>query len=100
MEQVNTDKLMHDLRIVVGDAEDLLKATAGQTGERIEKIRAKAEESLRAARQRLQDAGHAIHEGASTAARNVDDHVHKNPWTAVGVAAGIGLLVGILIGRR
>ena len=100
MEQVTTDKLVQDLRIVVADAEDLLKATAGQTGERIEKIRAKVEDSLRAARQRMLDAGHAIQEGARTTAQNVDDHVHKNPWASVGVAAGIGLLVGILIGRR
>jgi ElaB/YqjD/DUF883 family membrane-anchored ribosome-binding protein len=100
MEHVTTDKLMHDMRTVVADAEELLKATAGQTGERIEKIRLKAEDSLRSARVRLQNAGHAVEQGAREAAHNVNDHVHKNPWTAVGVAAGVGLVIGILIGRR
>lgn len=85
---MSTDKLMHDLKAVVGDAEDLLKATADQTGERIAKVRARAEESLRVARARMRDAG-----------TQFDDRVHQHPWIAVGVAAGIGLVLGILLGR-
>ena len=100
MEQVTSDKLMQDMRTVVVDAEDLLKATAGQTGERVEKIRARAEGSLRSARLRLQQASDAVQAGACDAVGNVNDQVQKNPWTAVGVAAGVGLAVGILIGRR
>jgi ElaB/YqjD/DUF883 family membrane-anchored ribosome-binding protein len=100
MEHATSEKLMQDMRVVVQDAEELLKATAGQTGERIEKIRVKAEDSLRSARQRLQQAGNAVQEGARDAAKNVNEHVYKNPWTAIGVGAGIGLVVGILIGRR
>lgn len=98
--QVATEKLMHDLRAVVGDAEDLLKATAGQTGERVEKIRARAEESLRNARGRLQAAGGDLEAAAESAARQVNGQVHEHPWAAVGVAAGVGLLVGILLGRK
>jgi ElaB/YqjD/DUF883 family membrane-anchored ribosome-binding protein len=89
MEHVSTDKLMHDLRAVVGDTEELLKATAGQTGERVEKVRARVEESLRSARVRMEDAG-----------RAVDQQVHEHAWTAVGVAAGVGLVLGIVLGRR
>lgn len=100
MEHVTTEKLMQDMRLVVTDAEDLLKATAGQTGERIEKVRARAEESVRAARNRLQIAGKAMQESAAEAAHTVNEQVHQNPWTAVGIAAGMGLLVGILLGRR
>lgn len=89
MQQISTDKLVQDMRAVVADAEELLKATAGQTGERVDRVRARAEESLRAARARLQETGHAV-----------DREVHENAWTAVGVAAGVGLLLGIVIGRR
>jgi ElaB/YqjD/DUF883 family membrane-anchored ribosome-binding protein len=84
-----SDKLMQDLRAVMVDAEELLKATAGQTGERIEKVRARAEQSLSKARQRVQAAGH-----------EVNDRVHENPWTAIGVAAGVGLVLGIMLGRK
>jgi len=100
MGHVTSEKLMQDMRVVVTDAEDMLKATAGQTGERIEKIRAKAEESLRAARNRMQIAGKALQETATDAVDTVDEQVHRNPWTAVGIAAGVGLVLGILLGRR
>ena len=100
MEQITSEKLMQDMRVVVADAEDLLKATAGQTGERIEKVRARAEESLRTARNRMQIAGKAMQESATEALGTVDEQVHKNPWTAVGIAAGVGLVLGIVLGRR
>ena len=100
MEQVTSEKLMQDMRVVVADAEDLLKATAGQTGERIEKVRARAEESLRTARNRMQIAGKAVQESATEAIRTVDAQVQKNPWAAVGIAAGVGLVLGILLSRR
>jgi ElaB/YqjD/DUF883 family membrane-anchored ribosome-binding protein len=100
MQTVTTDKLMKDLRAVVVDTEDLIKATAGQTGERIEKVRARAEESLRNARIRVQAAGNDLQAAAESAARQVDEQVRENPWTAVGVAAGIGFLVGVLLARK
>jgi len=100
MEAVSTQKLKQDLRAVVVDAEDLLKATASQTGERVDKIRAHAEESLRQARVRLEESGEALGQQARAAALSVDDLAHRQPWAAAGIAAGIGLLVGLLISRR
>ena len=89
MQQMTTEKLVQDLHTVVTDAEELLKATAGQTGERIEKVRSRAEQSVRDARARLEAAG-----------RDVSDKVQENPWTAVGIAAGAGLIAGILLSSR
>jgi len=100
MEHVSTDKLMRDLRAVVGDAEELLKATASQTGERVEQVRARAEASLRAARARMQETGQAMQARARAASHEVDQQIHEHPWTAVGVAAGIGLVLGIVLSRR
>jgi ElaB/YqjD/DUF883 family membrane-anchored ribosome-binding protein len=100
MEAVSTVKLKQDLQAVVVDAEELLKATAAQTGERVEKVRVRAEESLRAARVRLAETGAAVGERAGVAVHEVDDHVHKHPWASAGIAAGVGIVVGLLIGRR
>lgn len=94
------DKLVEDLRIVVADAEELLKATANQTGERIAAARARAGESLQAAKARLDDVQAAVVEKARVAGRATDDYVHDNPWQAIGVAATIGLILGALISRR
>lgn len=84
-----SEKLMQDLKAVVADTEDLIKATASQTGEHVEKVRARAEQSLRAARAGLQSAG-----------VQIDRQVREHPWTAVGVAAGLGLVLGILLARK
>jgi ElaB/YqjD/DUF883 family membrane-anchored ribosome-binding protein len=100
MQQVSTEKLMRDLRAVVVDAEELLKATAAQTGERVDKVRARAEESLRAARARMQEMGDSAQVQAREAAREVEQKVRDDPWTSLGIAAGIGVILGILIGRR
>ena len=100
MDAALAQRIKQDLQTVVVDAEELLKATAGQTGERIDKLRTRAEESLIAARLRLVEAGAAAGETARAAARNADDQAHRHPYALAGLAAGVGLLVGLLIGRR
>ena len=100
MEHVSKEKLMEDLKVVVADAEELLKATANQTGERIAAARTRAEESLRAARVRLAEAQASLVKQVRVAAKTTDDYVHENPWQAVGIAAAVGLVLGALISRR
>jgi ElaB/YqjD/DUF883 family membrane-anchored ribosome-binding protein len=95
-----TDKLMADLRLVVADAEELLRTTAGQAGEGAAELRAKVQASLARARDSLAQAQDAAIAKARAAGRAADDYVHENPWRSIGVAAGFGLLVGLLIGRR
>lgn len=98
--EVTTDQLVADLKTVMHDAEALIKATSAQTGEKIQEVRARAEESLRQAKARLI----ALEEEALRRARVVADatnvYVHEKPWQAVGIAAGAGLVLGLLLGRR
>ena len=70
--------LMDDLRAVIADAEELLRATADQAGPRVQE-----------ARERLGGAG-----------RQLDAQVREHPWAAIGIAAGLGLLAGILLSRK
>jgi len=98
--EVTKQQLIADFKVVVADAEALLKATASQTGDKIAEIRARAEDSLHVAKARLADAQAAMMDRTRAAARATDDYVHTNPWRAVGIAAGVGLVVGLLIGRR
>ncbi len=96
---VSKEKLMQDLQLVVSDAEELLRATAGQAGDKVTAAREKIQDSLKGARARLEEAQEAMLEKTKQAARATDDYVHENPWRAVGIAAGFGLLVGMLISR-
>ncbi|MFA6971483.1 MAG: DUF883 family protein [Gallionella sp.] len=96
---VSKEKLMQDLQLVVSDAENLLKATAGQAGEKVSAARERIEESVAAAKERLAVAQDAMLEKTKQAARATDDYVHENPWRAVGIGAAVGLVVGMLISR-
>lgn len=100
MQDVSTEKLMNDLRTVVRDAEELLKATAGQAGEKVSAARERAETSLRAAKERLANMGNGMFSQARQAASATDQYVRTNPWQAIGIGAAVGLLVGFLASRR
>jgi ElaB/YqjD/DUF883 family membrane-anchored ribosome-binding protein len=100
MNDVNRDKLIVDLKTVVSDAEALVKATAGQAGDKIGEVRARAEDSLRSARLALREAEAQVIDKTRLAARATDDFVHDKPWTAVGIGAAVGMIIGLLISRR
>ena len=94
------EKLVADLQRVIADAEELMQATAHQTEGKVVELRERINENLRDARHKLADAEDAIKEKALEAAHAADDYVHEHPWPAIGAAAGIGLVVGLLISRR
>ncbi len=95
----SADKLVSDLKALIGDAEELLKATANQAGEQVAAVRRRIEESLKEGKQTLSDAEDILFEKTKDAAEAASDYVQKNPWSAVGIAAGVGLVLGLLIRR-
>lgn len=97
---VTKEKLVQDFKVVVSDAEELLRATANQAGEKVAVAREKVQESLRRAKVKLAEAEEILIDKGKQAARVTDEYVHDNPWSAVGIAAGIGFMIGLLIGRR
>jgi len=97
---VTKEKLVQDFKVVVADAEELLRATASQAGEKVSAVREKVQESLHRAKAKLAEAEDVLIDSGKQAARATDEYVHDNPWKAVGIAAGIGLVIGLLIGRR
>ncbi|MBM3882413.1 MAG: DUF883 domain-containing protein [Verrucomicrobia bacterium] len=94
--QEANDRLLNDLRLVVRDAEDLLKATADQTGEKIDEVRTRLTKALSGASttcERLQ-------ERTADAAKVTDRLVREHPYESIGFAFGAGLLIGVLLVRR
>lgn len=98
--EVTKEQLIDDFKVVVSDAEALLKATANQGGEKLAEVRVKAEESLKIAKARMAEAQAELLTQTKEAAKATDVYVHENPWKAIGVATGFGLVIGLLIGRR
>lgn len=94
--EVSAEKLAADLRLFISDTEALLRAMAGQAGESVAAARAKVKDSLEAARDRLGPLG----EEAAEQVRATDDYVREHPWQAVGIAALVGIALGLLISRK
>jgi ElaB/YqjD/DUF883 family membrane-anchored ribosome-binding protein len=97
--RVSTDKIVADLRVLAADTEELLRATADQTGQRVAAARGRADESLLAARAHMADARDAALAKARAAGRATDGYVHANPWQVIAVSAFAGLVIGALLTR-
>jgi ElaB/YqjD/DUF883 family membrane-anchored ribosome-binding protein len=97
---VNKDKLMSDLRVVIADAEELLRMTADQAGDSATELRARIETRLNEAREQLAELQDSALTQVKAVGHMTDAFVHENPWKSIGIASGIGLVIGLLISRR
>ena len=94
------EKFMSDIQSLLADAEDLLKQAANTTGERASELSDKGLALLKQAKERASDVQVAAVEKSKQAARATDGYVHDHPWQAVGIAAGIGVVTGLLLNRK
>jgi ElaB/YqjD/DUF883 family membrane-anchored ribosome-binding protein len=90
------ERLVSDLKAVVRDAEELMKATAGQVGEKLTEVRGRLAAALEAAKGTC----HTLEEKTVAAAKATDRCIREHPYESIGVAFGLGLLIGVLVGRR
>ena len=95
-----TQRLKDDLAAVLRDAELLMQASAEYGGEKTAEARARIRELLDAAKRRLHEAERAAVRQGEDAMHATEDYTRKNPWQALGIAAGIGLVIGVLVARR
>ena len=98
--EVTREQLMSDISTVLANAQTLLRDAASATGDRAVELRRNAEDAIGNAVKKLGQAEKRLVAGAKDAALATDDWVHKHPWRAVGIAAGIGVLIGLVINRR
>jgi ElaB/YqjD/DUF883 family membrane-anchored ribosome-binding protein len=94
------DRLIEEFKKVMDNAEELLKATADQTGDEIGAARARAEESLREARRKLGEIEGTLIDRTKAAAKAADHLVREKPWQSITAATAVGVILGMLISRR
>ena len=92
--------IVQDFGDVLGEAESLLRQAAKETGDKASDLRSQVEAKLLAAKLKLQELQDDAIDQAKAAARATDDYVRDNPWQAIGAAAAVGFLVGMLVSRR
>ena len=94
------DKLVDEFAAVLAEAEEMLKRAATETGDKARDLRSQIETKLLRAKLALQEIEGQTVDQAKRAARVTDDYVHDNPWQAIGIAAAVGVLVGLMMNRR
>jgi len=92
----STEKLLKDLKAVVRDGEELLKAGAQDLTER----GMAARERLAAALEVAKETRRKLQERAVNGARSTDRIIREYPYQSIGIAFGVGMLVGLLANRR
>ena len=94
--EANIEKIMADLKTLSRDAEALMHATAGQAGEKVAEMRSRLAAALEAAKTTC----HRLEEKTVAAAKATDRTIREHPYESIGIAFGVGLLVGVLVGRK
>jgi len=94
------ERVLQDLKTLARDSEALLKVTAGDLSEKAKGARARVAEALERARATCAELQDQTLASAKAAAKRADVVIRNHPYESVGVAFGVGLLVGIFISRR
>jgi ElaB/YqjD/DUF883 family membrane-anchored ribosome-binding protein len=95
-EEVTMGKLAQDFKVVMHDAETLIKATAGDLGEKAREARARLAASLESAKGGFSK----LEDRAIAGAKVTDKVIREHPYESIGIAFGVGLLIGVLVSRR
>ncbi|MBI3417498.1 MAG: DUF883 domain-containing protein [Verrucomicrobia bacterium] len=93
---LNTEKLVTDLKRIIADSEELLRATADAVGEKAGVLRERLSETLASAKRRC----HELETRTVDCAKAADQVVREHPYQSIGAAFGIGLLIGVLVTRK
>ncbi|OLS62941.1 DUF883 family protein [Pseudomonas putida] len=98
--QTAQEILMADFQTLVRDTEKLLEHTATLAGDQADELRAQIHDNLLRARETLQQTNNDLRERGQAALTNTEEYVQTNPWQSIGIAAGVGFLIGLLASRR
>lgn len=94
------EKLIKDFRSVISDTEELMKFVSNEGGGKAQALREKIDDNLKGAKEYLQNIEGAVVDKSRVAARVTDDYVHENAWRTIGLAVGVGILIGLLMRDR
>ena len=94
------ERVMADLKTLAADAEDLLKATAGDVSEKAKEARTRVTAALDRAKTTYADLQEHSIESARAVAKQADETIRAHPYESVGIAFGLGILIGAVLRRK
>lgn len=94
------ERVLADLRALAHDSEELLKATAGDVSEKAKEARTRLTAALDRTRSTITELQHQAVAGVKAAAKKTDTVIREHPYQSLGVALGVGLLIGLVVARK
>jgi ElaB/YqjD/DUF883 family membrane-anchored ribosome-binding protein len=94
-----SQQLADDIKVLVRDVEELIKATAAEGGDKLVELRRRLQQTVDGVKPHIATLETAVSRQAVSAVACTDTYVRDNPWTAMAISAGAGLVVGLLISR-
>ena len=95
-----TEKLATDIKVLVRDAEELVRATSAETGDKVVELRHRMQQTVNDVKPQIVRLEAAVVGKVKPAAMATDQYVHAHPWPAIGASALVGLVIGLLAGRH
>lgn len=95
---VTKDQLVEEFNTVVAETEQLLRSVASAGGDKAGDLRASVEQGIASGKERLRDLQNAVKTKSQAAAHVTDEYVHQRPWQAIGIAAGVTVVLGVALG--
>jgi ElaB/YqjD/DUF883 family membrane-anchored ribosome-binding protein len=89
-----------EIKNLIADVEDLMARIGDLKDADVARVRGKVQRAVEATKQSLADGADSIRQHAQNVASTADDYVRDSPWQAIGIAALVGAVVGILAARR
>ena len=100
MLETNISTVNNDVKTLVKDAQALFTAAAALSGEKADEVRSRGMRALDAALVKAQEAQASALVAGKVMAESADTYVKENPWRTIAAAASVGLLVGVILGRK
>ena len=96
----NIKTVRNDMNTLVKDAQELFREAGLATGHKADELRAQGLKLLESATEKAHELQAVAVQKGKAAAHTTDEFVHEHPWKSIGIAAGVGLVIGMLISRR
>jgi ElaB/YqjD/DUF883 family membrane-anchored ribosome-binding protein len=93
-------RVVGDLRTLVRDSEDLLKATANDVTDKAQELRTRLADTLERAKTTCAELQNQTVASAKAAAKKADTVIRDHPYESIGIGFGLGLLIGVLVARK
>ncbi|MHB0852914.1 ElaB/YgaM/YqjD family protein [Stutzerimonas nitrititolerans] len=97
--QAAQNALIEEFRTLIADTERLLKHTQETAGSQTEELRGKINENLARAKEALMTQEGSLRDQGQAAIQCTEEYVHTHPWQSIGIAAGVGFLLGLITRR-